>query len=87
MSDQGNLKVKNARAVGSSFHDVDLSRTVFDDVNLKGATFKNVALTGATIRDACLGDVVIEDANYSGMTIDGILVTDLLRTYREKSGG
>jgi hypothetical protein len=33
----------------------------------------------------CLGDVTIEDANLTGMRIDGILVTDLLRVYRQQS--
>ena len=35
------------------------------------------------ICNACLGDVSIADANYTGMRIDGILVSELLRVYRE----
>jgi uncharacterized protein YjbI with pentapeptide repeats len=50
------------------------------------ARIADVALTGATIRNACLGDVTIADANYTGMRIEGILVTDLLRVYREQTG-
>jgi len=42
--------------------------------------------TGSTIRNACLGDVSIADANYTGMRIEGILVTELLRVYRERHG-
>ena len=34
-----------------------------------------------------VGDVAIEDANYSRMRIEGILVTDLLRAFRESSDG
>jgi uncharacterized protein YjbI with pentapeptide repeats len=63
---------------------VNLSGSRFEDVNLREAVFEDVALTGATIRNACLGDVSIDDANYTGMRIEGILVTDLLRVYRER---
>ena len=35
------------------------------------------------IRNACLSDVSIADANCTGMRIDGILVSELLRVYRE----
>ena len=70
----------------SVFHNSDLSNTKFDDVNLRGVEFHNVALTGGSIRDACLGDFTIEGAGYDGMRIEGILVTELLRVYREHSG-
>ena len=71
---------------GSEFHDVNLGEAKFEDVSLRGAVFHNVALTGATIRDACLGNVTIADAGYEGMKIEGILVTELLRVYREHAG-
>jgi hypothetical protein len=44
------------------------------------------ALTGSTIRNACLAGVSIADAGYQGMRIEGILVTELLRVYRETHG-
>ncbi len=83
----GRYRAKNASLAGSEFVDANLEGAKFHDVNLRGADFSDVALTGATIRNACLGDVSIADANYTGMRIDGILVADLLRVYREHVGG
>lgn len=82
----GSYKADNANLAGASFHNVNLSGASFDDVNLRGTTFHNIAFTGSTIRNACLGEVSIEDANYTGMKIDGILVTEMLRVYREQAG-
>jgi len=63
---------------------VNLSGSRFDDVNLRDTVLDNVSLARSKIRNACLGDLSIEDANYSGMRIDGFLVTELLRVYRER---
>ena len=79
----GTYKAEKANLAGSEFHGVNLSGAKYEDVNLRDSVFENVAFTRARIRNACLGDVSIEDANYAGMRIDGILVTELLRTYRE----
>ena len=79
----GTYKADNANLAGSEFHDVNLSGAKFDDVNLRDVVFENVALTRSKIRNACLGELSIEDANYIGMRIEGILVTELLRVYRE----
>ncbi len=68
----------------SSFRDVDLGESRFDDCNLRGACFENVGLSGATLRNVCMSDVVIEDANVEGMRLNGVLVTDLLRAYRQQ---
>jgi uncharacterized protein YjbI with pentapeptide repeats len=86
MTEGGPLNAQAANLAGSQFRDVNLSASRFDDVNLRGAVFTNVALSGATIRNACLADVSISDADYKGMRIEGILVTELLRVYRERSG-
>jgi uncharacterized protein YjbI with pentapeptide repeats len=82
----GEYEAADANLAKSVFRKVNLSGAAFDDVNLRGATFHNVALTGATIRDACLGGVDIAEAGYEGMRIEGILVTELLRVYRETQG-
>ena len=78
----GQYRAENSSLAGSQFVDTDLEGSSFHDVNLRRADFSDVALTGATIQNACLGDVTIVDANYTGMRIEGILVTDLLRVYR-----
>ena len=86
ITEGGALKAQAENLAGSEFRDVNLSSSKFDDVNLRGAVFTNVALSGATIRDACLADLSIADAGYEGMRIEGILVTELLRVYRERNG-
>jgi len=84
-SPAGSITAKQANLSGSTFHAVNLSQATFEDVNLRGVLFRNVALTGASIRDACLGNVTIEGAGYDGMRIEEILVTELLRGYRQRS--
>jgi hypothetical protein len=79
----GTYSAHDANLAGSEFHKVNLSNAKYLDVNLRDTVFENIALTRSKIRNACLGDVSIEDANYTGMRIEGILVTELLRVYRE----
>jgi uncharacterized protein YjbI with pentapeptide repeats len=79
----GQYVADNANLASSKFNNVNLSKSTFTDVNLRDTVFDNVALTNATIRNACLGNLTIADASYEGMRIEGILVTDLLRVYRE----
>ena len=66
---------------------MNLSGSKFDDVNLRDTVFENIALTRSKVHNACLGDLCIEYANYTGMRIEGILVTELLRMYRESHAG
>ncbi len=80
----GKYRAECAVLAESAFVDSNLERSRFHDVNLRASDFVDVDLTGSTIRDANLGDVSITDANYTGMRIDGILVTELLRVYRER---
>jgi uncharacterized protein YjbI with pentapeptide repeats len=76
----------DADLAGMVFDNVNLSGARFHEVNFEGAEFVNVALTGSIIRNACLAGVSIADAGYEGMRIEGILVTELLRVYRETIG-
>jgi hypothetical protein len=64
---------------GSSFVDVNLHNSNFNDVSLRNATFENVGFTNTTFNNVCFGDVRIVDVNLEGATINGILITDLLR--------
>lgn len=82
----GQYRAENSSLAGSEFVDSNLEGSSFHDVNLRHANFSDVALTGAKIQNACLGDVMIVDGNYTGMRIEGILVTDLLRVYQEHVG-
>jgi uncharacterized protein YjbI with pentapeptide repeats len=67
---------------GSSFRDVDLSGAVVDNVTAKRSQWSNVDLSGMSIRDANLGGASISESNTIGMTINGVLVTDLMKAYR-----
>ena len=81
----GAHNVSNARLTGSAFRDVCLGGASFDDVNLSEANFHNINLAHARFDDVNLTQVEITNANLAGMTIDGILVTDLLRAYSARS--
>ena len=90
------MKVERTNISASEFIDVNLSGTKFDDVNLSGARLHNVNLSGAQFEDIALvratfrninfSHVSIDEACYEGMTINGILVTELLRVYQDRSG-
>jgi uncharacterized protein YjbI with pentapeptide repeats len=83
---RGALAGPRARGLRSHRADnVSLAGSAFTHSSLEGAQFIDVALTGARFSNPCLGDVTIEDANYAGMRIEGILVTELLRVYRQQS--
>ena len=82
----GQYRAENSSLAGSEFVDTNLEGSSFHDVNLRRADFSDVALTGAKIQNACLGNVTSVDANYTGMRIEGILVTDLLRVYQKHVG-
>lgn len=76
------LAEASRRLPRSTFTDVDLSQSVFGDVDLRGAVFDSTALTGATLRHVDLGAASIVVAQIEGLTIDGVLVSELLRVYR-----
>ena len=73
-------------------HQSDIHHSRFDDVNLANSKFNNVNLSGAQFPDANTSNTSLENisfqnakllnADYTGMTIEGILVDDLLSSYR-----
>jgi uncharacterized protein YjbI with pentapeptide repeats len=81
MTPDNPLTYAHARHSHSRFADVDLNDAIFTDVALQRARFDNVALSGAQFDNVDLRDVAIRDANLEGMTINGVLVADLLRAY------
>jgi uncharacterized protein YjbI with pentapeptide repeats len=74
--------VGNVNLAGCSFKDVNMSGAVFDDCNLSGWKIHNVNLGGLKIAKANLAGAAIMQGRMEGMTIDGILVSDLLAAYR-----
>ena len=75
--------VDDADLSQSKFYNANLPNAVFDEVNLQSPSFDNVALTDARLRNVCLTNVWISEAKLDGMTIDGILVTELIAAYRK----
>ena len=85
---------ENADLRGAAFINTNLGRAQFEDVNLEQARFVNINLAGARLEDVSFIGAMIENANctdlsitharYDGMRIDGVLVSELLRVYRER---
>jgi uncharacterized protein YjbI with pentapeptide repeats len=63
--------IHNAKLSALSMVNANASGARFDDVNLSGAHFHNVSLSNVRIEESCV----------AGMTINNILVTDLLMAY------
>ncbi len=68
------------------FERSNMSSAAFHDVNLSNADFNNVNLSNAQITDANLCGLAITDAKLDGMKIDGVLVSDLFKSYQKTRG-
>ena len=68
------------------FNDVNLAGATFDNVNLKGSKFHNIDLSGTSFDYLNMRDVEVTRADLTGMTIDGIPVSEFIAAYREKHG-
>ena len=79
------LQVHEADLTDSRFSDAKLTIVRFDDVNLQGSTFTNANLAGVRFRDVNLASATIEDANLTGMSINGALVTELIRAFGRRA--
>jgi len=90
------IDATDADLSGSIFTNVSLAGAAFNDVKLTGASIRNACLSGARIEDANLSETRISQANLTrvaitdcatdGMTIDGILLSDLITAYRNRVG-
>jgi uncharacterized protein YjbI with pentapeptide repeats len=63
-------------------NDADLSASSFINVKLANATFDDINFSNTTIHNANLSHVSIVESCTAGMTIDGVLVSDLQAAYR-----
>jgi predicted enzyme related to lactoylglutathione lyase len=70
---------------GSALTHANLAGVRFLDVNLASATVQNANLTGARFLDVNLTSATIQDANLTDMCINGILVTDLIRAFKNRA--
>ncbi|MEP6474425.1 MAG: pentapeptide repeat-containing protein [Gemmatimonadota bacterium] len=71
---------------GSRLVDVDLRDSIFENVSLQRASFIDVKLASAVFRNVDLSHASISDARLDGMTINGVLVTELFRVYQKGRG-
>jgi len=67
--------VDDVNLAGASFNNVNLAQARFSDINLAGSSFDDINFTNAAIGKNC---------NFTGMTIAGIPVEDLLAAYRNR---
>jgi uncharacterized protein YjbI with pentapeptide repeats len=90
---ENRLEVTQACLIGSTFTNVNLSNAAFNDVNLSGASIRNANLSGWQVQDVTLSGLQLRDADLrnasivecltEGMTIDGILLSDLIACWRD----
>jgi catechol 2,3-dioxygenase-like lactoylglutathione lyase family enzyme len=75
------LVVDVCNIAGSTFSDVNLENASFQDVNLRMSRFRDINFSGTHITDANLANAAVADSNMKGMTINGVLVSELIRAY------
>jgi uncharacterized protein YjbI with pentapeptide repeats len=87
---------------GSQFHDINFSDVSFSAAQLGGTTFKHVGppdgsrqrpvtfeemtLCDSVFRKVDLSNVKLISCNIQGMTVDGILMSDLLDAHKAQNG-
>ena len=67
--------VDDVNLAGASFNNVSLAHARFTDINLSDSFFDNIDFTNAAIGKNC---------NFTGMTIAGIAVEELLAAHRSR---
>jgi Pentapeptide repeats (8 copies) len=67
--------VDDVNLAGATFNNVSLAQARFTDINLSGSFFDNINFTNAAIGKHC---------NFTGATIAGIAVEELLAAYRNR---
>jgi uncharacterized protein YjbI with pentapeptide repeats len=82
------LEINGAQMGGAYIHSIGMPPEghMYYDPNAeqRPLKFEDCDLQGSTITDCNLSEVAISDCNLSGMTIDGILLEDLLKVYNSK---
>src|SRR5262245_19737690 len=73
--------IGNTNLAGCSFTNVNMSGATFEDANLSGWKLHDVNLAGLKIDHANLAGASITKGRMEGMTIEGILVSELLAVY------
>jgi len=73
--------ITDATMTDAAFRDTNLSGARFNDVDLSKAHIRDTDFSGGSFSDLNLSNTAITDSKLDGMTIDGILVTELFAAY------
>ncbi len=77
-----NVLISDARAYHATFRKTSMESATFENIDMRSVALRHVDLDGASIRFASLVNVSIAECDVRGMTIDGYMVTDLLKLAR-----
>lgn len=82
------LEIKNAQVGGAYIHGIGLPPAGHpahnSNVAKRPVRFEDCYLAGSTINNCNLSHVAITDCNLTGMTINGVLVEELLALYNKR---
>ena len=81
------LVATKADLSGSRFEDVNMSGWTLSDVNASGMRADNANFAGFHLDSANLAGARLTDCRLDGMTIHGVLVTEMMRAYERTTGG
>ncbi len=80
------LEIEGAQLGGAYIHNIGMppkDHPAYDEkAKQRPLRFEDCELSGSTITNCNLSNVSISDCNTTGMTINGILVEDLLKKYQ-----
>ena len=79
------LVVDDADLTESHFSNTRLEKSVFANVNMHRTSFCDARLSEASFVDVNLANASIAGSNLTGMRINGILVSELIRAYRDRA--
>jgi uncharacterized protein YjbI with pentapeptide repeats len=79
------LVVDNADLSGSQFSNVKLEEVDFENANMRAAMFHDARLARAAFSNVDFSNVSINDSNTNGLTVDGMLLSVLIRTYQNRA--
>jgi uncharacterized protein YjbI with pentapeptide repeats len=73
---------RGVKLAEASFQDANLTGAVVTDCNLAGVRIENASLSGIQICNASLKGAALTDCATEAMTIDGVLVSEMMAAYR-----
>jgi Nitroreductase len=78
-SEQQRIKFEHADFGGALFNDLNLENSEFVNINMRGCSFSDINLSGGETTNANLSYMKISNCLLDGFTVNGKVVTDLLK--------